>query len=195
MNAPKAAPTQGDLRVRRTRKLLWEALLALLAERPLEEITVKDICERAMAHRTTFYKHYEDKYDLLEQGMRQALDALAPPGEEHKPPSAFSIDQPPPYFVRLFEHAARHQQFYALMVCGEGNARFQRLIREKIVAMASSAAAPAGQRHDLALAMHAQYVAGATVSLLAWWLGNDMPLTPRQMAQYLLAPHGSLPTR
>jgi hypothetical protein len=38
--------------------------------------------------------------------------------------------------------------------------------------------------------MHAQFVAGAAVSLLAWWLENDMPLSPHQMAQYLLAPHG-----
>ena len=39
---------QTDLRVRRTHKLLWEALMGLLCEQTFEEITVKDICERAM---------------------------------------------------------------------------------------------------------------------------------------------------
>ena len=58
-----------DLRVRRTHKLLWEALLAFIAEREFETISVKEICDRAMVHRTTFYKHYEDKYDLLKHGM------------------------------------------------------------------------------------------------------------------------------
>lgn len=40
-------------------------IAGLLAERPFTAITVQDICERAMVHRTTVYKHYADKYDLL----------------------------------------------------------------------------------------------------------------------------------
>jgi len=94
----KSSPEQADLRVRRTHKLLWEALMAEMSERPFEEISVTDICERAMVHRTTFYKHYEDKYALLEQGMRQMYDALLSV-RQHLPPSAYSIEQPPPYFV------------------------------------------------------------------------------------------------
>lgn len=182
-----------DLRVRRTRKLLWEALMAELSERAFEEITVKDICERAMVHRTTFYKHYEDKYALLEQGMREMYGALVAE-EVHRPPSAFSVDDPPPYFIRLFEHAAHHQQFYKLMVCGEGVGRFQKLVKEYIAEVAAANARglpPADQHLTVPLAMHAQFVGGAAVSLLAWWLENDMPLSPHQLAQYLLSPHGT----
>ncbi len=188
---------QEDLRVRRTHKLLWEALMAELSERPFEEITVKDICERAMVHRTTFYKHYEDKYALLEQGMRQMYAALVAE-EEHLPPSAFSVDEPPPYFIRLFEHAAQHQQFYRLMLGGEGSGRFQNLIKKYIVEVVSTKMhkLPPASQHStvpqtVAVAMHAQFMAGAALSLLAWWLESGMPLTPRQMAQYLLAPHGA----
>src|SRR5215468_2363964 len=99
----KTSLEQADLRIRRTHKLLWEALMALLSTRAFEEITVTDICERAMVHRTTFYKHYEDKYALLEQGMRQMYDELVAEAR-HDPPSAFSVENPPPYFVQLFEH-------------------------------------------------------------------------------------------
>src|SRR5215510_5102896 len=106
----KTSFEQADLRVRRTHKFLWEALMVELSERPFEAITVKDICERAMVHRTTFYKHYEDKYALLERGMQQMVDALIA-DDEHLPPSAFSPEQPPRYFVRLFEHVAQNQQF------------------------------------------------------------------------------------
>src|SRR5258708_20531136 len=120
-----------DLRVRRTHKLLWEALMTELSQRPFEEITVKEICERAMVHRSTFYKHYEDKYALLEQGMRQMYDALVAE-VVHAPPSAFSVDHPPPYFVRVFAHVAEHQQFYKLMLCGKGIGRFQKLVKDYI---------------------------------------------------------------
>ncbi|GLV56823.1 TetR family transcriptional regulator [Dictyobacter sp. S3.2.2.5] len=188
----KATEEQADLRVRRTHKLLWEALMAELSERPFEEITVKDICERAMVHRTTFYKHYEDKYALLEQGIRQMYETLL--GEGHVPPSAFSPDGPPPYFIRLFEHVAQHQQFYRLMLCGEGIGRFQKLVKEYVAEVASARLhelVPAGQRFTYPPAMQVQCFAGAVLSLLAWWLENDMPLTPHTMAHYLLALHGA----
>lgn len=71
--------------------------------------------------RTTFYKHYQDKYDLLEQGIRQIFDTLVAE-EEHMPPCAFSAEHPPALFDSL--HAAQHQQFYKLMLCGEGIGRF-----------------------------------------------------------------------
>lgn len=47
--------------------------------------------------RTTFYKHYQDKYDLLEQGIRQIFDTLVAE-EEHMPPCAFSAEHPPALF-------------------------------------------------------------------------------------------------
>ena len=53
-----------DLRQRRSKRHLSEALVSLMEERPLREISVVDICERAMVHRTTFYAHFEDKNDL-----------------------------------------------------------------------------------------------------------------------------------
>ena len=182
---------QGDLRVRRTHKLLWEALMAELAERPFEEITVTDICERAMVHRTTFYKHYEDKYALLERGMRQMYDALVAEAQ-HVPPSAFSVDHPPPYFVRLFEHVVEHQRFYKLMLCGEGIGRFQKLIKEYIAEVAEAKARElnlANQHLAVPLAMHVQFFAGGALSLLAWWLEHDLPFSPHQMAQCLLSVH------
>jgi AcrR family transcriptional regulator len=189
----KTSLEQADLRVRRTRKLLWEALLAELAERAFEEITVKDICERAMVHRTTFYKHYEDKYALLEQGLRQMYDALVAE-VVHAPPSAFSMDHPPPYFLRVFEHVAEHQQFYKLMLCGEGISRFQKLVKEYIAEQAEDKVRewiPANQRFAVPPAMQVQFFAGAFLSLLTWWLEHDMPLSPHQMAQYLLSVSGT----
>ncbi len=182
-----------DLRVRRTHKLLWEALMTELAQRSFEEITVKELCERAMVHRSTFYKHYEDKYALLEQGMRQMYDALVAE-VTHAPPRAFSVDHPPPYFVRVFEHVAEHQHFYKLMLCGEGIGQFQKLVKDYIAEQALSKVRellPANQHVAFPPAMQVQFFAGAFLSLLGWWLENDMPLSPHQMAQYLLSVAGT----
>jgi AcrR family transcriptional regulator len=184
---------QADLRVRRTHKLLWEALMTELSQRSFEEITVKEICERAMVHRSTFYKHYEDKYALLEQGMRQMYNDLVA-SEEHMPPGAYSLDHPPPHFVRLFEHVAQHQQFYRLMLCGEGIGRFQKLIKDYVaeVALTRMGELALTNRHPgVPPAMQVQFLAGAVISTIAWWLEKDMSYSPQQMALYLLAMHGT----
>lgn len=54
-----------DLRVRRTKKALFEAFFKLLHEKQFDEITVNELCDVANIRRATFYKHYSDKYDFL----------------------------------------------------------------------------------------------------------------------------------
>lgn len=54
-----------DLRIKKTHKLLMEALIKLLEEKPINEIKLNEICNLAMVHKTTFYNHFKDKYDLL----------------------------------------------------------------------------------------------------------------------------------
>ncbi|MBO1198172.1 TetR/AcrR family transcriptional regulator [Staphylococcus simiae] len=57
---------ENDLRVIKTRKALSSSLYQLLEQRLFQSITVNQICDNALVHRTTFYKHFYDKYDLLE---------------------------------------------------------------------------------------------------------------------------------
>lgn len=56
---------ENDLRVIKTKKALSTSLYELLEKRSFEVISVNQICNHAMVHRTTFYKHFYDKYDLL----------------------------------------------------------------------------------------------------------------------------------
>ena len=56
---------EDNRRVRNTRKQLREALLALMRDKPIHEITTKELTERADLNRGTFYLHYTDIYDLL----------------------------------------------------------------------------------------------------------------------------------
>ena len=181
---------QGDLRARRTHKLFWEALMALLGERSFEEITVIEICERAMVHRTTFYKHYPDKYALLEQGMRHMYDALI--AEVNRPPSAFSVDHPPPYYIRMFTHVAEYQHFYKLMLCGVGVGWFQKQLKDYIVEQTEAkirAFTSPNKKSTIPPAIQAQFLAGAVINILAWWLEQGMPHPPERMAQYVLSLH------
>lgn len=52
-------------RIRLSKKLMKDALISILAEKPIEKITVSEICEKAQINRTTFYKYYGSQYELL----------------------------------------------------------------------------------------------------------------------------------
>ena len=62
-----------DPRVKRTRKLLQDALVSLLAEKSFRSISVQDIAERATLNRATFYAHFEDKFALMDHLVRETF--------------------------------------------------------------------------------------------------------------------------
>ena len=63
-----------DLRIQKTYIALTKSLYEMMAEMPFEEIKVVDICERAMVRKSTFYKHFADKYELLAFMVRRLKD-------------------------------------------------------------------------------------------------------------------------
>lgn len=65
-----------DLRVVKTMKQIDHALLACLSEEPFEKITVEQLCRAALINRSTFYKYYTSKYDLMERYLQRALDGF-----------------------------------------------------------------------------------------------------------------------
>ncbi len=81
-----------DPRVKRTRELLQRALMELMAEKGFEDITVRDIAQRATVNRVTFYAHFQDKYALLEHTMRELIrDRLRSQVPEGTPFSAENL--------------------------------------------------------------------------------------------------------
>ena len=65
-----------DLRIIKTRKALYNAFEELMKSKPFEQIKVSDICYEALINRSTFYDHYADKYDLLEEYINSLKDSL-----------------------------------------------------------------------------------------------------------------------
>ena len=64
-------------RVRRTKHLLASALTDMLSEMPIQDVSIVELCERAGINRTTFYYHYENQYDLLNDISGIFLDSVS----------------------------------------------------------------------------------------------------------------------
>src|SRR6266849_2111567 len=66
-----------DQRIRRTCERLGSALVALIQERPIDDVTVQDVLDRASVGRSTFYLHYRDKDDLLLSQLEKFLETMS----------------------------------------------------------------------------------------------------------------------
>jgi len=109
-----------DLRVRRTRKLLQRAFIELTIEKGFADVTVRDIAERAMVNRSTFYRHYLDKYDLLSQYI-EGLSELIDSHEEDASPMGIldqHPDSPPAGLVNLLKDDAGQERGSGIL-CAE----------------------------------------------------------------------------
>lgn len=68
-----------DLRIVKTKRNIYSAFMELLENEPFENIKVSEICSKAMINRSTFYSHFEDKYELLDaliKDMKSTLKGL-----------------------------------------------------------------------------------------------------------------------
>lgn len=65
-----------DLRIEKTRRGIINAFLALRARKPLEKITVKDLCQGAQIHKSTFYAHFADLYALSDELETQVVESV-----------------------------------------------------------------------------------------------------------------------
>jgi len=89
-----------DLRVRRTRKSLQDAFIELTIQNGFDAVTVADITQRAMVNRATFYRHFQDKYDLLEKYMEDLYLLLDLPDAV----TSEAPDSPPAGLIDMMEH-------------------------------------------------------------------------------------------
>lgn len=64
------------MRVTRTVRDFQNALLILLEKNSFDHLTVDQICQEAMLHRSSFYRYFRDKYDLLEQTLNTKIGQI-----------------------------------------------------------------------------------------------------------------------
>jgi AcrR family transcriptional regulator len=123
-----------DLRIRRTHKFLQAAMIELITEKGFDAITVGDIAERAMINRATFYRHYQDKYDLVAKIFEETANHLVENMRPfHKDTRQSATENPPEIWIQLFEHVAEHARLYRAMLGRNGSSWFAARMREHTI--------------------------------------------------------------
>jgi AcrR family transcriptional regulator len=173
-----------NLRLRRTQKLLREALVELIEERSFDSLTVGEIAERALVSRAAFYRNYQDKYDLVEQifaeAMQALFDAVSQPGAEH----------PPQIWVRFFEHIAAYERLYRALLGRKGSPWFVLKMRARMVDLVKgfqrlSLGQPASNppAYPDSDEFTVNLVATMLVEAVTWWLEQGRPYRSEEMTR------------
>ena len=115
-----------DRRVKKTEKALAEALSKLLVDKKIQNITIRELTETADLHRSTFYTHYTDIYDLyekLENSFFKDLDEI------------ISYDTTHSYedlYAHLIDYVYTNTFVYKLFVINHGDIQFQKRLNNLI---------------------------------------------------------------
>ncbi len=168
-----------DARIRRTHERLGSALVELIQEKPIDDVTVQEVLDRASVGRSTFYLHFSDKNDLLLSQLEKFLEQMS---------TALSIRREESLRVvpvaELFAHIGSQKKIYrALADSGRLNdffdlaqGYFSRGIEQRLRESKRLSKLP--QRE---LAARAFASAGSLLSLLRWWLDRGAKEPPGEM--------------
>jgi AcrR family transcriptional regulator len=168
-----------DRRSQRTRHLISSAMMELLLEQRYDAITVQELLVRAGIGRSTFYAHYFDKEDVLWSIAEQMLETY------RQQLSQGIAGQRIVPSLALFRHVADpHGLRYQAMVRGHAGEKFWEIGQELLsrnIEQALTATCAEGCPPTIPLAVVSQYLAGAFLNLLKWWLEAGMPYSAEQM--------------
>ena len=144
-----------------------------------------------MVNRATFYRHYEDKYDLLEQYIKELSELIDADEGETSPSSQplSSLDTPPPGLVKLLRHIQANADFYQVMLGRQGDpvfcAQAFRDCIEQGYRRILSSQAPQSDPSRPPIDLTVSYLLTAGIGAIVWWLESERPASPEQMAIWL----------
>jgi AcrR family transcriptional regulator len=173
-----------DRRAARTKAMLQRAHISLILEKGYEAITVEDICDEANVGRSTFYAHYSNKDDLKRSGFEHLRKQLVDRQKEAQATPGDIKDRSFGFSLTMFEHARDHIDLYRALAGGHGGTVslgqirqiLSNLVRNEFAAAASKNSADIVPRE-----LVVQYIVGAYMAVLVWWLDGGAKLPPRQM--------------
>ncbi len=177
---PPAEAKKMDRRVRKTRQRLQTGLLLLMKEKPLSQITMREICRRADVGRSTPYTHYRDVEDILEQMEGALYDATAVLLPQY--PAGAKAGQIA-WLTAFYALAQRNGLLLEVLLCHDGDPAFLcRLLSlcEEGVAAVQAADAPYGD-------WRVSFVTGGLTAMVRQWVRGGCTESPEELARMTLS--------
>ncbi len=186
-----------DRRSRKTRAALTEALLDLMAEKPLRSITVTELTRTADVNRATFYVHYQDVFDMFEHVKAEIFQICIDLIDSHA--AEIAADDFEPLLLDLFEYSSTNENLLSLALSENGDGAMFSELTDVLHSRCIAAARPFDTlQRDSALKgvvrenealceqlceLQFQYIAGGVASILRSWLAGGRTIPAETMAK------------
>ncbi len=170
-----------DLRIIKTNNTLYDALINLLKEKTFEEIKVSDICQKALVNRSTFYAHFNDKYELFMSLINSLKESLQ---TELKSIEETNLKD---YYLKMIEvflnHIEGKEQIYKSILINNRSSIIMDMIYDTITEDINQKVTKNDK--DVPNEIFTAYYLGAIVNTGIEWFKNDKKYSKDQMIEYL----------
>ncbi len=178
----KTAPIKVDPRVRRTRRMLRDALVSLILEKDFASISIKEITQRADVAYITFFRHFESLDQLLMEVLDEGLAELQGHIETLAKQSETSALETEGRLI--FEYIGQKADLFRILFKSQSVTRVRKKVARNIAAIFQKSCAPlARSDNQVTIAIMSNHIATSLLALIEWWLENNMTPPPGEMGK------------
>lgn len=175
-----------DLRVIKTKENLHKALLELLNEKNLGDISITEICKRARINRGTFYLHYGQVEDLFEEYFKEiTIDLSNAYKEPYRRVEILKVDELDSSTIRIFHHIEKFKSFYEIVFSRKVPLRYYYMLFDEIYALFMSDMDKQEAQH-FNDEMFVSYQTNAIIGMIINWYNHDFSYSADYMKEQLV---------
>lgn len=170
-------PPTRNARSARTREALGGSLLRLLEQKPLEQVTIRDVAAEAGINYAIFFRHYPDKDALLDDIVADEIRQLL----AMTLPILFAVDSRASARA-LCAYVWEHRTLWSVLLTGGAASA----LKQEFIRQARQAAAGAGHTSSVIPGdLRVVFCVSGTLEILAWWLEHGKEISIGQMSEIL----------
>jgi AcrR family transcriptional regulator len=178
----KTAPVNVDPRVRRTHRMLRDALVLLILEKDYASISIKEITDRADVAYITFFRHYngidELLMEVLDEGLAELLRHIETLAGKTEDPANEAEGK------LIFEYIRQESDLFRILLKSQSVTRIRKSVIQNIATMYQDSCSflQRPNRHLPANIM-SNHMATSLLALIEWWLENKLSPPPAHMGK------------
>lgn len=176
-----------DLRIIKTKDAIHRALITLLEDQTLQDVTITELCRTANINRGTFYLHYTQVEDVFEEYFREITADLARSYEEpYRHVSVLKTDELDPSTIRIFHHIKKYQPFYQIVLSKKVPLLYYYLLFDEVNRLFLQDNTVSWPFDDVNRELYCAYQANAIIGMILYWHQHDFQATADDMNKQLV---------
>jgi AcrR family transcriptional regulator len=181
---PKQTPKTEDRRVKYTKRVIKYALIELLQRKPIEKITVKELCESADVNRSTFYAHFSDPADVLHRIEQETYADLTAYIEEF---SAEDEGEAKAILTHIFDYIGKNEGILRVLLSDNAAPDFGRSVMNVVSDLIAREWAARANADADTLSNAFVFIVNGAIGIVRRWLDNGLDKSAKEMSDLIFA--------